>query len=73
MIDDQYKKETAFLSNERYKFAAKLDKKIEKELKPLKLELAKFKTEILRVRNLNLDAIMFASLLKLIQALALNR
>ena len=73
LIDDQYKKETAYLSNERYKFAAKLDKKIEKELKPLKLELAKFKTEIIRVRNLNLDAIMFASLLKLIQALALNR
>ena len=50
-IDDQYKKETAFLSNERYKFAAKLDKKIEKELKPLKLELAKFKTEIIRVQE----------------------
>ena len=48
MINDRYKKETAFLSNERYKFAANLDKKIEKELKPLKLELAKFKTEILR-------------------------
>ena len=48
LINDRYKKETAFLSNERYKFAAKLDKKIEKELKPLKLELAKFKTEILR-------------------------
>ena len=50
-IDDQYKKETAYLSNERYKFAAKLDKKIEKELKPLKLELAKFKTEIIRVQE----------------------
>jgi DNA repair protein RecN (Recombination protein N) len=50
-IDDQYKKETAHLSNERYKFAAKLDKKIEKELKPLKLELAKFKTEIIRVQE----------------------
>ncbi len=44
--DDQFKKETTFLSNERHKFASKLDKKIEKELKPLKLELAKFKTEI---------------------------
>ncbi len=50
-IDDQYKKETANLSNERFKFAAKLDKKIEKELKPLKLELAKFKTEIIRVQE----------------------
>ena len=45
-ISDRYQKETAFLSNERYKFAAKLDKKIDKELKPLKIELAKFKTEI---------------------------
>ena len=51
LINDRYKKETAFLSNERYKFAAKLDKKIEKELKPLKLELAKFKTEIIRVQE----------------------
>ncbi len=45
-LDDQFKKETTYLSNERHKFASKLDKRIEKELKPLKLELAKFKTEI---------------------------
>jgi DNA repair protein RecN (Recombination protein N) len=51
LINDRYKKETAILSNERHKFAAKLDKKIEKELKPLKLELAKFKTEIIRVQE----------------------
>ena len=46
LINDQFKKEMSFLSNERNKFASKLDKKVEKELKPLKLELAKFKTEI---------------------------
>ncbi len=50
-LGDQYKKETTILSNERYKFAAKLDRKIEKELKPLKLELAKFKTKITRVQE----------------------
>ncbi len=44
--NDHYKKEITLLSKERHKFAFKLDQKIEKELKPLKLELAKFKTEI---------------------------
>jgi DNA repair protein RecN (Recombination protein N) len=49
LIDDKIRKEMTFLSNERHKSASKLDKKIEKELKPLKLELAKFKTEITAV------------------------
>ena len=46
MVDEAFKKETVHLSKERHKFATKLDQKIEKELKSLKLELAKFKTEI---------------------------
>ncbi len=46
VLDEELKKITAHLSKERKKFASKLDQKIEKELKPLKLELAKFKTEI---------------------------
>ena len=46
VLDEELKKATAHLSKERHKFASKLDQKIEKELKPLKLELAKFKTEI---------------------------
>ena len=45
----EFKKEVAFLSEERHKSASQLDKKIEKELKPLKLELAKFKTDIAMV------------------------
>ncbi len=48
-LDNQFHEEMAFLSSERHKFAPKLDKKIEKELKPLKLELARFKTEITAV------------------------
>ena len=46
IVDEAFKKETVHLSKERHKYASKLDQKIEKELKPLKLELAKFKTEI---------------------------
>ena len=46
IVDETFKKETFHLSKERHKFATKLDQKIEKELKSLKLELAKFKTEI---------------------------
>ena len=46
ILDEAFKKETVHLSKERHKYASKLDQKIEKELKPLKLELAKFKTEI---------------------------
>ncbi len=48
ITDEKYKKDTSYLSKERHKFAAKLDKKIEKEFKPLKLGLAKFKTDITR-------------------------
>ena len=48
IADEKYKKDTSNLSKERHKFAAKLDKRIEKEFKPLKLELAKFKTDITR-------------------------
>ncbi len=44
--EEQFKRETIFLSNERQKFASILDKKIEKELKPLRLESARFKTDI---------------------------
>ncbi len=51
VLDNHFKEEVAFLSKERHKYAAKLDQKIEKELKPLKLELAKFKTEITHVEN----------------------
>ena len=63
LIDGQLQKETTFLSNERHKFASKLDKKIEKELKPLKLELAKFKTEITPVREsrFGFDHVCFTS------------
>ena len=50
-LEEQFKKEVSFLSNQRQEFASKLDKKIEKELKPLKLELAKFKTDILVTDN----------------------
>ena len=49
VLDEQFRKETTCLSNARHEFASKLDKKIEKELKPLKLELAKFKTEVTTV------------------------
>ena len=49
ITEEKYKKETSHLSKERHKFATKLDKKIEEELKPLKLELAKFKTDITKV------------------------
>ena len=51
VLGDQFKKEVSLLSKERHKAAFKLDKKIEKELKPLKLELAKFKTDIVMMGN----------------------
>ncbi len=47
VLGEEFKKEVSFLSNQRQAVASKLDQKIEKELKPLKLELAKFKTDIL--------------------------
>ena len=46
VLGEDFKKEVSFLSNQRQEVASKLDQKIEKELKPLKLELAKFKTDI---------------------------
>lgn len=46
VLGEEFKKEVSFLSNQRQEVASKLDQKIEKELKPLKLELAKFKTDI---------------------------
>ena len=46
----EYKKETAFYQMKGTNLLL-LDKKIEKELKPLKLELAKFKTDILVTDN----------------------
>ena len=46
VLGEEFKKEVSFLSNKRQEVAYKLDQKIEKELKPLKLELAKFKTDI---------------------------
>ena len=51
VLGDEFKKDVLFLSKERYEVAAKLDQKIEKELKPLKLELAKFKTDISLIDN----------------------
>ncbi len=51
VLGNQYKEEVAFLSMERHKFSSKLDQKVEKELKPLKLELAKFKTDIAKIDN----------------------
>jgi len=51
VLGNQYKQEVAVLSKERHKFSSKLDQKVEKELKPLKLELAKFKTDILMIEN----------------------
>ncbi len=51
VLGDQFKKEVSFLSKQRQEVALKLDQKIEKELKPLKLELAKFKTDIKMVAN----------------------
>ena len=50
-LEEEFKKEVSFLSNQRQEVASKLDQKIEKELKPLKLELAKFKTDILVTDN----------------------
>ena len=50
-LEEEFKKEVSFLSNQRQEVASKLDQKIEKELKPLKLELAKFKTDILATDN----------------------
>jgi len=51
VLGGQFKKEVSFLSNQRQEVASKLDQKIEKELKPLKLESAKFKTDILVTDN----------------------
>ena len=51
VLEEEFKKEVSFLSNQRQEVASKLDQKIEKELKPLKLELAKFKTDILATDN----------------------
>ena len=51
VLEEEFKKEVSFLSNQRQEVASKLDQKIEKELKPLKLELAKFKTDILVTDN----------------------
>jgi len=51
VLGEDFKKEVSFLSNQRQEVASKLDQKIEKELKPLKLELAKFKTDILVTDN----------------------
>ena len=51
VLGEEFKKEVSFLSNQRQEVASKLDQKIEKELKPLKLELAKFKTDILATDN----------------------
>ena len=51
VLGNQYKQEVAVLSKERHKFSSKLDQKVEKELKPLKLELAKFKTDISMIDN----------------------
>ena len=51
VLEEEFKKEVSFLSNQRQDVASKLDQKIEKELKPLKLELAKFKTDILVTDN----------------------
>ena len=51
VLGEEFKKEVSFLSNQRQEVASKLDQKIEKELKPLKLELAKFKTDILVTDN----------------------
>ena len=51
VLGEEFKKEVSFLSNQRQEVASKLDQKIEKELKPLKLELAKFKTDILVTEN----------------------
>ncbi len=51
VLGDEFKKEVSFLSKERHEVAPKLDQKIEKELKPLKLELAKFKTDIVMTDN----------------------
>ena len=51
VLEEEFKKEVSFLSNQRQEVASKLDQKIEKELKPLKLELAKFKTDIFVTDN----------------------
>ena len=51
VLGEEFKKEVSVLSNQRQEVASKLDQKIEKELKPLKLELAKFKTDILVTDN----------------------
>ena len=51
VLGEEFEKEVSFLSNQRQEVASKLDQKIEKELKPLKLELAKFKTDILVTDN----------------------
>ena len=51
VLEEEFKKEVSFLSNQRQEVASKLDQKIEKELKPLKLELAKFKTDMLVTDN----------------------
>ena len=51
VLEEEFKKEVSYLSNQRQEVASKLDQKIEKELKPLKLELAKFKTDILATDN----------------------
>ena len=48
---NEYEEEVVLLSKERLKFSSKLDEKIEKELKPLKLELAKFKTDVAMIDN----------------------
>jgi DNA repair protein RecN (Recombination protein N) len=50
-LTDQYKKDAAFLSKQRHKYAYELDKKVEKELKPLKLELTKFKTDLTTIKE----------------------
>ena len=55
------------LSREREKAAAVLDTMIEKELKPLKMERARFKTEIKQVspNELGQDSVVFHHFYKL--------